>query len=240
VAGRWRGRALLAGICRVSISPDTCVRRTDDMIVRYGMALLLVAKYIPGIATVAIPTAAASGLSYRRFLVNEVAGSALWCGPLVALGWIFGREVRALLEDLARWGGWALLLIAVLFAAYIGAKLLQRWRLRKLYHLVRIDPDEAGRMIASEGSRVAILDARSKLALEEDPRRLPLAILIEDMDRAIEELPPDLREKTVITFCTCPNEASAALLAERLLRSGYIRVRVLTGGADALAVLAVA
>src|SRR5690349_9432573 len=55
-AGRWRGRELLAGICRISISPDTCVRRTDDMILRYGPALLLVAKYLPGVSIVAIPT----------------------------------------------------------------------------------------------------------------------------------------------------------------------------------------
>jgi len=136
-AGRWRGRALLAGVCRVSISPDTCVRKTDDMILRYGPALLLVARYIPGIATVAIPTAAASGLSYRRFLVYEVAGSALWCGPLVALGWIFGREVRALLDIAARLGVWALVAIALLFAAYIGAKLLQRRRLRRSRNGVR-------------------------------------------------------------------------------------------------------
>ncbi|HEX4333320.1 MAG TPA: VTT domain-containing protein [Usitatibacter sp.] len=236
-AGRWRGRALLAGVCRVSLSPDTCVRRTDDLILRYGPALLLVARYIPGIATVAIPTAAASGLSYRRFLAYELAGSALWCGPLVALGWIFGREVRALLDIAARLGIWALLTIALFFAAYVGVKLLQRRRLRKLYRLVRIAPHEVARLIADDASQVAILDARSRLARAEDPRTLPLAIFIDGED-AIGDLPPELREMTVITFCTCPNEASAALLAERLLRSGYDRVRVLTGGKDALAVLA--
>ena len=238
-AGRWRGRALLAGICRISISPDTCVRKTDDMIVRYGPALLLVAKYIPGIATVAIPTAAASGLSYRRFLVNDVAGSALWCGPLVGLGWIFGREVRALLDIAARWGGWALALAAALFAAYIGAKLVRRARLRKLYHLVRIAPGDVARLLAEDGMAVVILDARSRLARETDARRLPRAIDVDD-ETVIESLPVGLRGKTVITFCTCPNEASAALLAERLLHAGYERVRVLTGGEDALVALAIA
>ena len=237
-AGRWRGRALLAGICRVSISPDTCVRRTDDMILRYGPSLLLVAYYIPGIATVAIPTAAASGLSYRRFLVHELAGAALWCGPLVALGWIFGREVRALLEIAARWGFRAFLLVALLFAASIGMKLLQRRKLRKLYGLVRITPEEVSELIAAGDAGVVILDARSRLAREEDPRRFPQAIIVEDAEK-IHLLPDEVRGKVVITFCTCPNEASAALLAERLLRAGYDRVRVLTGGADALAILGI-
>jgi hypothetical protein len=51
-------------------------------------------------------------------------------------------------------------------------------------------------------------------------------------------LPHDARHRTVITFCTCPSEASAALLAEQLIRSGYKRVRVLTGGSAALEALA--
>jgi hypothetical protein len=142
-----------------------------------------------------------------------------------------------LLDIAARLGIWALLTIALFFAAYVGVKLLQRRRLRKLYRLVRIAPHEVARLIADDASQVAILDARSRLARAEDPRTLPLAIFIDGED-AIGDLPPELREMTVITFCTCPNEASAALLAERLLRSGYDRVRVLTGGKDALAVLA--
>lgn len=237
VAGRWRGRRILAGVCRLSISPDTCVRNTDDKISRYGPALLLVAKYIPGVATVAIPTAAATGLPYRRFAFYNVAGCALWCGPLVALGYVFGREVRALLDVAARWGVWAIVAFVALFAIYIGMKLMQRRRLRKLYGLVRIAPDEVARLIADDEARIVILDARSRLAREEDPRRLPRAIEVED-EAAIDTLAPGIREMTVITFCTCPNEASAALLAERLLRAGYGRVRVLTGGEDALRLLA--
>src|SRR5438309_6584701 len=64
LAGRLRGRALLSGICRLSLSPDTCVRKTDDLIVRHGAPLLIFAKFIPGVSAVAIPTAAAMGLSY--------------------------------------------------------------------------------------------------------------------------------------------------------------------------------
>jgi len=237
-AGRWRGRKLLAGICRISISPDTCVRRTDDMILRYGPALLLVAKYLPGVSTVAIPTAASSGLSYRRFLAYDAAGSALWCGPLVGVGWVFSREVHALLDLLARLGGWALTALALAFAVYIGSKLLQRRRLRKLYGLVRIDAHEVARLMSDDGSQVVILDARSRLARDEDPRPFPGSIFVQD-DAAIATLPSDTRTKTVITFCTCPNEASAALLAERLIREGYDRVRVLTGGQEALAVLGI-
>ena len=98
VAGARKGRLLLAGLCRISMSPDTCVRKTDDLISRWGAPLLVVAKYIPGIALVAIPTAAASGLGYRRFLLYDVAGTALWIVPFVALGWVFSEQVRTVLD----------------------------------------------------------------------------------------------------------------------------------------------
>jgi rhodanese-related sulfurtransferase len=54
---------------------------------------------------------------------------------------------------------------------------------------------------------------------------------------ALDVLATDVRDRTIVTFCTCPNEASAALLAKQLIDAGYRRVRVLTGGNDAIAVL---
>ena len=233
IAGRLRGRHLLAGLCRISLSPDTCVRRTDDLIMRYGASLLLVAKFVPGVSAVAIPTAAAMGITWRRFAVFDTIGAFAWSASYVGIGMIFGREVRRLLEDLSSVGGWSMLLLGVLFALYIGFKLAQRRRLRRLYHLVRIAPDELARMLEVEGESLVIVDARSSAARQDDPRLLPRAIVLED-DDDIGVVP---RDKTIVTFCTCPNEASAALLAERLLKAGWTRVRVLSGGVTALELL---
>ena len=237
IAGRLRGRALLAGICRISLSPDTCVRKTDDLIARHGASLLMVAKFVPGISAVAIPTSAAMGLRYRRFLLYDAIGCAAWCGAYTGLGMIFGREVRDVLDALASVGGWSVIVLAVLLAAYIGAKMLHRARLRHLFRMVRITPQEAARLLAAGAEEIVFVDARSRLARESDPRMLPNAIFFED-DGRLDRLPGAASDKTMITFCTCPNEASAALLAERLIKAGYGRVRVLTGGAEALALLA--
>jgi membrane protein DedA with SNARE-associated domain/rhodanese-related sulfurtransferase len=238
VAGRLRGRALLAGICRLSLSPDTCVRRTDDLIARHGAEVLMVAKFVPGISAVAIPTAAAMGISYRRFILFDGVGSLAWCVAYVAAGMIFSRQVNDVLDVMGRVGGWSLAAVAALFAAYIGAKVHQRRRLRHLYRLVRIGPHEVAAMLASRED-LLILDARSSLARTEDPRTFPLSISF-DLGDTFDLLPEDARGKTIVTFCTCPNEASAALLAARLIKAGYGRVRVLTGGEEALALLAVA
>src|SRR5258706_12578669 len=91
LVGRRMGRRLLATICRLSLSPDTCVRKTDDLISRHGPALLLVAKFIPGVSAVAVPTAAAMGIGYRRFLLFDALGCLVWSGAYVGLGVIFSR-----------------------------------------------------------------------------------------------------------------------------------------------------
>jgi membrane protein DedA with SNARE-associated domain len=238
IAGRKRGRRLLAGICRISLSPDTCVRRTDDLVARLGAPLLLFAKFIPGVSAVAIPTGAAMGLSYRRFLLFDAVGALLWAGVYVGAGMIFSREVQRLLDMLSTIGGWALAVVASAFGLYIALKLAYRLRLKRLYRLVRIAPHEAAQLLR-EDPRPLFVDARSRLAREEDPRRLPGAIEYHEGDvTAI--LPRDAHGLTIVTFCTCPNEASAAFLADRLIAAGYPRVRVLTGGADALSLLATA
>ena len=235
-AGRLRGRALLAGICRLSLSPDTCVRKTDDLIGRHGANLLLVAKFIPGVSAVAIPTAAAMGLAYWRFLLYDTAGSLAWCVAYVGAGMIFSREVQKLLDAMGMIGGWSVFVLALAFALYILWKLAHRRRLKRLYNLVRIAPGEMAELLRTDPDMV-LVDARSRLARAQDARRLPGAIDYDDGDLA-SMLPRDAHARTIVTFCTCPNEASAALLAHQLLTSGYKRVRVLTGGEDALSVLA--
>jgi len=232
-AGRMRGRAVLAGICRLSLSPDTCVRRTDDLIARHGPYVLLVAKFIPAVSAVAIPTAAAMGIAWRRFALFDTVGCLAWCVAYVAAGMVFNREVNDVLAVLGAVGGWSLAMVAAIFALYIGIKVVHRRRLRHLYRLARIAPAEVADMLANDEA-LLILDARSRIARAGNARTLPAAIDF-DVDDALDTLPHDARDKTLITFCTCPNEAAAALLAERLIKAGYPRVRVLTGGDEALA-----
>ncbi len=236
IAGRRHGRRLLAGICRLSISPDTCVRKTDELISRHGPALLLVAKFVPGVSAVSIPTAAAMGVPYRRFLAFDTLGSLAWVGTYVAGGMLFHREVHKLLEWLGQIGGWSLAVLASLFGLYLASKLARRQQLRRLFKVRRIDPEEMATLLATEPDLI-LVDARSQVAREADPRRFPNAVDYREgeLDGYI---PAESRSRTIVTFCTCPNEASAALLAERLIKAGYDRVRVLAGGEDALARLA--
>src|SRR5204863_10130601 len=130
---------------------------------RHGAPLLVFAKFIPGVSAVAIPTYAAMGLSYRRFLLFDATGALVWSGIYVGGGMIFSREVQRALDLLAMIGGWSLGVVALAFAFYLGVKVAYRLRLKRLYRLVRIAPQELAAMLAADPN-VLILDARSRLA----------------------------------------------------------------------------
>src|SRR5258706_762043 len=55
--GRLRGVQVLRLLCRISLEPDTCVRRTEDAFSRQGAGTLLYSKFLPGLNTVATPMA---------------------------------------------------------------------------------------------------------------------------------------------------------------------------------------
>ncbi len=233
--GRRYGRRVLATLCRLSMSPDACVSRADDLFARHGAPLLLVAKFIPGVAAVSIPSAAAMGLRYRRFLIFDTAGAFLWAGTYIGIGMIFSREVHRALDWLGVVGGWSAAIVFGLLGIYLAAKIATRWRLRRLHRLVRISPAEAIELLQRD-SELIFVDARSNVERESDQRRLPRAVAVGDRTVA-EAVRGEAQGHTIITFCTCPNEASAAMIAEQLLRAGHPRVRVLTGGAAALEAL---
>ena len=68
-AGRRFGSSVLKTICRVSLSPDSCVRQTESIFARWGARSLALAKFIPGFSTVAPPIAGAMRMRQSGFLL---------------------------------------------------------------------------------------------------------------------------------------------------------------------------
>src|ERR1044071_5460949 len=121
--GRYRGNRVLGFLCRVSLEPDSCVRRTENMFTRYGLRSLVVAKFLPGfLSTVAPPLAGMSRMSFPRFLLFDGLGSLLYGVCFVLLGYSFTNQIQQITDALASIGGKALGLLAVLVVGYIGMK----------------------------------------------------------------------------------------------------------------------
>ncbi|HEY3301211.1 MAG TPA: DedA family protein/thiosulfate sulfurtransferase GlpE [Methylophilaceae bacterium] len=228
-SGRKYGNKVMAKLCKISLSPDSCVRQTESIYLRTGPATLLFCKFIPGLSTVSSALAGTLGTNVLTFLVFDALGAALWAGSAILLGTLFSNAIDDLLNVLVQMGKWGGLLIALGLAAFIASKWWQRHRFLKSLRMAQISVSELNRML-SGGLKPTIIDVRP-LHLQ-DSGIIPgaIAVSIEKVDTVILDASVD---DEIILYCACPNEVTSAKVAKMLMKKGYKRVRPLTGGIDA-------
>ncbi len=231
LAGRRYGRRVMTLLCRLSLSPDSCVRQTEFRFERWGKLTLLLSKFIPGLSTVAPPLAGAMRLGWPSFLLLNGLGVVIWAGTAIAAGMAFHTEINEFIVRLEGLGTLAAGAIGVLLGGYIALKWWERRRFYRMLRIARIGVDEL-RALMDGDERPVVVDVRSSGNRGLDPRFIPgaLAMDLAEVDRRLEQLPAD---REIIFYCTCPNEASAAQVAKKLMGLGYTKVRPLHGGLDA-------
>jgi membrane protein DedA with SNARE-associated domain/rhodanese-related sulfurtransferase len=229
--GRAYGGKVLKLLCRISLSPDSCVRQTENFYDRWGSRTLLFAKFIPGLATVAPPLAGAAKLPRHVFVLFDLAGSLIWIAVSLAIGAVFSSQIDRVGALLTRLGTMAFFVLGALLAAFLAFKWWERRRLYRTLRMARISAEELRRLML-DGHKPVILDVRSESARKLDTREIPGALPVDVTQPALAlaGLPPGTE---VVVFCTCPNEASAARVARALMDLGFRRVRPLAGGLDA-------
>ena len=230
LAGRRFGTRVLRTLCRISLSPDSCVRQTETIFERFGPASMLFAKFVPGFASVATALAGALGLRYWKFVLFDLVGSLLWVGLAVAIGYLFRDAIGDALDTLQSLGKWGLVLIVAAFAAWIATKWWRRILFIRQLRMDRVTVDELKTLLDSDEINV-VLDVRSTLA-QEASGRIPGARPI-NINRIAEGVDGVPKDGEVVVYCACPNEASAVKVAEKLRAVGFKRVRPLYGGIDA-------
>ena len=231
LAGRRYGRRVMAFLCRVSLSPDSCVRQTEFRFERWGRLTLVLSKFIPGLSTIAPPLAGAMRLGWPSFLLLNGLGVVIWAGVAIGAGMAFHAQISGFIVRLEGLGTLAAEAIGALLGGYIALKWWERRRFYKMLRIARIGVDEL-RALMDEGRRPVIVDVRSPISRGLDPRFIPgaLAMDVAEVNRRLAELPAD---REIVFYCTCPNEASAAQVAKKLIGLGYTKVRPLQGGLDA-------
>ena len=229
--GRHRGRQTLTLLCRIALEPDACVRRTENFFLIHGIRALILAKFIPGLSTLAPALAGLFRISMGRFLVFNSAGALLWSFSFLLLGYVFSDQISYVAELAVQFGKTATMIIAVGLASYVLYKYWHRQKLLKELRIARISPTEL-KQLMDDGQQSVVVDLRGTLDHVADPYTIPGALRIsaEELEQRHHDIP---RDRDVILFCACPNEATAARMALMLKRRGITRVRPLTGGLDA-------
>jgi membrane protein DedA with SNARE-associated domain len=199
-AGRRRGMSILKLVCRISLEPDSCVRRTSNVFARQGGRTLLVAKFLPGLSTVAPPLAGMIGMRLSRFALWDGAGSLLWVGAFLLLGMAFHDQLESVAELVAAGVGRLGEALGALFALWLGWKYTRRRRFIRSLRVARITPEELKRRLDA-GEAVVIVDLRGSLDLAHDPQTLPGALRMsaEELETRHVEIP---RDRDVVLYCT--------------------------------------
>jgi membrane protein DedA with SNARE-associated domain/rhodanese-related sulfurtransferase len=231
LAGRVYGNGVMKLLCRISLTPDSCVSETQSRFERWGSNALIVAKFVPGLSLIAPPLAGATRMAWWRFLVYSTLGAAAWVGVALLGGMLFRRQIEELLPRVADFGLVALSVFGVLLVAYIAWKWWERVRFYSVLRMSQIEARDLFDLMATPPPPL-VVDVRSPTAVQLEPRRIPGAVHIPltDVQQHLRDLP---RDRDIISYCTCPNEASAAQVAKILMDNGFKRVRPLHGGLDA-------
>ncbi len=230
-AGRMHGQRVLALLCKISISPDSCVRQSEVSFAKNGVATLVISKFVPGLSTLAPPMAGALGMRTRTFVLFNLAGSALWAGSGIALGILFHSQIQRLLAVLGELGNAALGVVATLFGLYIAVRVYRRLSLSRLKaRQPTVQPAEQAQLMAGGAAAVVVLDVRVAAGSLAAAQTIPGARRVELSRLGGGDFPLDWPASAqVVTCCSCRNDASAVRAAQLLHRRGC-KAHVLSGG----------
>jgi rhodanese-related sulfurtransferase len=192
---------------------------------------LIVAKFIPGLGTLAPPLAGNSGVTTARFIFFDGLSSVLHGGCFILVGVLFSHQLEQIINALAGLGRSAFGVLAGLAALYIAYKYIQRHRLLSELRMARITVEELYQKQES-GEHPIILDLRQQLELDDNPSviRGALHMTTDEVEHRHQQIP---RDRDIVLYCSCPNEVTSARVALHLHRKGISRVRPLLGGIDA-------
>jgi membrane protein DedA with SNARE-associated domain len=197
--GRLKGGSVLSLLCKISLKPDSCIRRTSDLFYHHGARSLLLAKFIPGLSTIAPPLAGVFRMSLWRFFLYDGLGACLWVGSFMGLGYLFSGQIEEVAAYAMKMGTTLTGLVFGGLAAYIIWKYVQRQRFLRHLRIARITPEELKRKFDA-GEEVMVVDVRHPFEFAAEPQTIPgaLYLSLEDLDQEHSKIP---RDKDVVLYC---------------------------------------
>lgn len=223
--GKTRGMSILRLLCKISLEPESCVRKTKSAYSNQGAKWLLFAKFVPGLNTLAPPMAGMFNVGPWSFIALDAAGAGLWAGAFMLAGWLFRDQMELIASLMAKLGFWLGAALISVLVLYIALKYVRRTRVHRSLRIARITPSELKQRM-DKGERMTIIDLRN--AFEWREGHIPDSLILSEDE--LDTFVPSLLEGQVILYCSCPNDVSSAAIAVRLKRKGVKLIRPLEGG----------
>ena len=227
LVGRYTGWFLLLMLCRLSLNPEACIIRSADSFYKRGKTVLIFAKFIPGINTMAPPLAGSMNMRPLQFLGLDLVGASLYTGAFWGAGFLFSGFIGRIADAYSKFGSLMEIAFGGIVVAWLTWHVVQWFKFRNLTPVARASVAE----IALRRASVAIFDVRSHGYYEKDSMRIEGSTRLEPNGLAEKKytLPAD---KEVVLYCTCFREATSERVARFLLESG-VKATVIMGGFQA-------
>lgn len=224
--GRYTGWWLLSALCRVSMNPEACILRSADSFYRRGRIILLFAKFLPGLNTMAAPLAGSMNMPVAQFLALDSGGACIYILTYFGAGFIFSDFLAAMMRSYSAFGSAAAWGIGALLALWLGNRFRLWWKARNENPVPMISAEEA-----AARTNVAIFDVRSHGYYDHGTVRIQGSSRLEPnaLGDYIDTLP---RDREIVLYCTCIREATAVRVARMLAERG-IPSAVIEGGLSA-------
>jgi membrane protein DedA with SNARE-associated domain len=200
--GRYTGWSLLGFLCKVSVSPETCILRSAEMFYKRGKATLVFSKFIPGVNAMAAPLAGSMQMRFRQFIGLDLAGATLYVVAFSALGYLFHDFVAAIAHGLTAAAHMTSLGLLLMLTAFVGYRV---WLYSKgrIYRAVpRIEVEAlAQKLNCLDPGNILLVDVRSKGYYDRNAARIRGSIRFEpnNLSEELKKLPKD---KEIYLYCT--------------------------------------
>jgi membrane protein DedA with SNARE-associated domain/rhodanese-related sulfurtransferase len=229
VLGRETGWTILKFLCRISVDPETCVLRSAESFYKRGRPTLLVAKFIPGVSTMAAPLAGSMEMPFFQFLGLDLLGASAYALAYGAVGFVFRDFVTKIVSGFRAAGHVVEAVIIIAVIAYIAHRVSLYWKHRADRVVPRVQVAALAAKLKAEGAeKILVADVRSHGYYSPRAVRIPGSIRIEpnNLSAEIKTFP---RNKDIYLYCTCRSEATSASVAHLLRQNGF-NAFVVVGG----------
>jgi membrane protein DedA with SNARE-associated domain/rhodanese-related sulfurtransferase len=232
ILGSYMGWALLGFLCKVSTNPETCILRSAESFYKRGRATLLIAKFVPGLNTMAPPLAGSMRMPFGQFMGLDIAGAFFYALAYGGVGFLFRDFVAAITRGFLAAGHIVEIVVAAALIVFISYRAWQYWQ-HRVYRIVpRVQVTELAKKLQSEeAEKILVVDVRSHGYYDSGAARIQGSIRIEpnNLLREVETLPKD---KDIYMYCTCLREATSSRVAHLLREHGFSAF-VIVGGLTA-------
>jgi membrane protein DedA with SNARE-associated domain len=198
--GRLVGMRVIGWCCRITLEPDSCVRKTERAFGARGARSLIVAKFIPGLNTIAPPLAGVLRIPVGEFVGYSAVGAVVWSAAWVGIGFVFSEQLELAASYAARLGDGLGVLLGAAAAGYVAWKYIARQRFLRKIRIARITP-EALKAMLDGGEPTMVVDVRDRLDFDSEPFIIPGALHMqtEELEARHREIP---RDRDIILYCT--------------------------------------